>query len=622
MTAIRHRDDIEGLRAVAIVPILLFHAGVSALAGGVVGVDIFFVISGYLITSIVLKDIAADRFSLVSFYRRRVVRIFPALFAMLIVVLGWSAVRLLPHEFERLAHSAMAAMGFASNIYFWRISDYFSPDAELMPLLHTWSLGVEEQFYIFYPLFILVLMRLKPAALKPLLPVLALGSLLLGWLVAMRSPIGAFYLFPTRAWELLLGASLAAGIFPRIAATGTRQGLALAGAGLIIAGVLLVRPGNAFPVPWALLPCVGTALLLGYGEASVVGRMLSLAPIRYVGRISYSVYLWHWPIIALYRTETGIALDPAETAVLVLASLAAGAVSYHLVELPFMTRFRARGSSRRVVAVGLTAAAAAIGGVLALTATASSWRRIDPDVARIASYADYLQRPEYQYQFRRGPCFRGEAQAELAFLPEECVRLDRARPNVVVLGDSYAAQYWRAFALRYPDRNVMQANASGCRPLLGTEGAAHCREVVDYVLGPMLATGEVDTVVLAARWLGNELDALPRTIRHIRQAGADVVVIGPTPEYQGEFAAILARAIAKDDLSYIDHWRVDGRDELDARLADIVAPTGATYVSVIGSMCRADDCIKLTPDGQPVQFDYGHLTFAGSQWVVARIPPI
>ena len=417
MTAIRHRDDIEGLRAVAIVPILLFHAGVSALAGGFVGVDIFFVISGYLITSIVLKDIAADKFSLASFYRRRIVRIFPALFAMLIVVLGWSAMRLLPVEFERLAHSAMAAMGFAANIYFWRISDYFSPDAELMPLLHTWSLGVEEQFYVVYPLFILLLMRWKPGALKPLLPALALGSLLLGWLVAMRSPIGAFYLFPTRAWELLLGASLAAGVFPRIAAPLARQGLALAGAGLIVAGVLLVRPGSAFPVPWALLPCVGTALLIGYGEASAIGRLLSFAPIRYVGRISYSVYLWHWPIIALYRTETGIALDPTETAILVLASLGAGALSYHLVELPFMTRFRARGSSRRVVAVGLTAAAAAIGAVLVLTATAQSWRRIDPDVARIASYADYLQRPEYQYQFRRGPCFRGEAQADLAFVP-------------------------------------------------------------------------------------------------------------------------------------------------------------------------------------------------------------
>ena len=228
MTGIRHRYDIDGLRAVAIVPILLFHAGASALAGGFVGVDIFFVISGYLITSIVLKDVAAGRFSLLAFYRRRVVRIFPALLAMLVLVLGWSAVRLLPVEFERLAHSAMAAMGFVSNIWFWRISDYFSPDAELIPLLHTWSLGVEELLYIFYPLLILVLLRWWPGVLRQLLPVLAFGSLVLCALVAMRSPIGAFYLFPTRAWELLLGASLAAGAFPEIRAQAARNAAAFA----------------------------------------------------------------------------------------------------------------------------------------------------------------------------------------------------------------------------------------------------------------------------------------------------------------------------------------------------------------------------------------------------------
>ena len=622
MTGIRHRYDIDGLRAVAIVPILLFHAGASALAGGFVGVDIFFVISGYLITSIVLKDVAAGRFSLLSFYRRRVVRIFPALLAMLVLVLGWSAVRLLPVEFERLAHSAMAAMGFVSNIWFWRISDYFSPDAELIPLLHTWSLGVEEQFYIFYPLLILVLLRWWPGVLRQLLPVLALGSLVLCALVAMRSPIGAFYLFPTRAWELLLGASLAAGAFPEIRAQAARNAAAFAGAALIVAGVLLIRPGQAFPFPWALLPCLGTALLIGYGENSAIGRLLAMAPARWLGRISYSVYLWHWPIIALHRIETGIELDHAETAIMVLASIAAGALSYYLVEQPFMRRFRQRGSNRRVVMTGLACVAAVIGGTLVMTSTAESWRRIDPDTARVASYAGYLDRPEYQYQFRRGPCFRGEAQAGIPFSPDHCVSLDPSRPNMVVLGDSYAAQIWRAFALRYPERNVMQASAAGCRPLLGTGGQPQCRETIDHVLGPLLETRQVDTVVLAARWLEDEIDALPRTIRHIQDAGAQVVVIGSPMEYEGEFPSILARAMVRKDPSYVERWRVRERAALDARVAKIVAPTGATYVSLVDLMCPAGMCITRTPDGGPVQFDYGHLTLATSRWVVARMPAI
>ena len=193
---------------------------------------------------------------------------------------------------------------------------------------------------------------------------------------------------------------------------------------------------------------------------------------------------------------------------------------------------------------------------------------------------------------------------------------------MVVLGDSYAAQIWRAFALRYPERNVMQASAAGCRPLLGTGGQLQCRETIDHVLGPLLETRQVDTVVLAARWLEDEIDALPRTIRHIQDAGAQVVVIGSPMEYEGEFPSILARAMVRKDPSYVERWRVGERAALDARVAKIVAPTGATYVSLVDLMCPAGKCITRTPDGGPVQFDYGHLTLATSRWVVARMPAI
>lgn len=622
MSATRHRDDIEGLRAVAIIPIILFHSGISALSGGFVGVDIFFVISGYLITSIVLRDMTAGRFSLLGFYRRRMVRIFPALFAMLIIVLAFAMIILLPIEFERLAHSAMAATGFASNLYFWRTSDYFSPAAELMPLLHTWSLGVEEQFYIFYPFFLLLVTRFWARGLRLLLPLAALASLGLGALVALHSPVAAFYLLPFRAWELLLGAMLAAGIFPQVTRQGGRAALALAGALLVVAAVFLVRAGAYFPVPLGLLPCIGTALLIGYGEGTPVGRLLEWAPLRWIGRISYSVYLWHWPIIALYRTETGISLDLKETALLVAASIAAGAASYYLVERPFMSRFRDRGSSRRIVAGGILAVVAGVAGVFLLNASASTWRRIDPQVAQVAAYADYTDRPEYQYQFRRGPCFRGEAQSDIPFDPAQCLALDAVRRNVVILGDSYAAQFWRAFALRYPDRNVMQATASGCRPIIGTQGELRCREVVDRVLGPLLATRRIDTIVLAARWLEDEVGALPQTIRHIQRAGTRVVVIGPTVEYEGEFPSILGRALARGEMNHVDAWIVRDRFALDERMARIVAPTGATYVSPIRLMCRAEHCLLRTGDGGPAQFDYGHLTLAGSRYVVDRMPPL
>lgn len=622
-TALRHRTDIDGLRAVAILPILLFHAGVSALAGGFVGVDIFFVISGFLITSIIVREIDGGSFRLVDFYRRRVVRIFPALFVVCALSLAWGAWRLLPGEFEGLAHSTMAALAFASNIHFWLIADYFAPEAELMPLLHTWSLGVEEQFYIFFPLAMLVAARVARRWLLPLLALAALLSFAGGWLVALQSPVAAFYLLPVRAWELLAGSLVAvSGIaagrpVPGSRWNGLREGAAMAGALLLVAAILFVRDGPAFPMPEALVPTLGAALVIGFGEGTLVGRALSLGVLRYIGRISYSTYLWHWPLIAFWRIETGIELGAAETVGLVAASLSAGAISYHAVEKPFMDRYRTRGSSARIVGVGVAGLAAGVAVAAALLISAPHWRRIEPQVERIAAYDDYVETPEYQYQFRRGPCFRGEAQADIPFEPERCVALRDDRPNVVVLGDSYAAQYWRAVALALPDANVMQATASGCRPLVGTGGDVRCREVVDHVLGPLLATGKVDTVVLAGRWLPEDLPAVAPTIAHVRAAGARVVFIGGTVEYQGTFPSILARALKRGDLALVDRWRVSDAVERDRSLERAVRPTGALYVSPLRIIC-APECRLTAPGGAPMQFDYGHLTLPGARYVVAR----
>jgi peptidoglycan/LPS O-acetylase OafA/YrhL len=619
-SALRHRNDIDGLRAVAILPIVLFHAGISALAGGFVGVDIFFVISGFLITSIIVRELAEGRFRLVNFYRRRVVRIFPALFAMCAIVLVFGGWRLLPGEFARLADSTMAALAFASNIHFWLVSDYFAPEAELMPLLHTWSLGVEEQFYIFFPLGMIIVWRFLRGRFAWLLALAAVVSFAGGWVIALGSPVAAFYLLPVRAWELLAGGLVAVSGITHAARPGPRgrEAVAAAGAALLLAGVVFVRDGAGFPMPQAAVPTLGAALVIACGERTAVGRVLSLGLLRYIGRISYSTYLWHWPLIAFWRIETGIALDPPETVGLVAASLAMGALSYHFVERPFMDRYRTRGSAWTVVCVGIGTLAAGVAATALVARTADSWRRIDPEVARIAAYADYTDRLEYQYQFRRGPCFRGEAQAQIPFRPSECVALSATRPNVVVVGDSYAAQFWRAIALRLPQDNVMQATASGCRPLVGSGGDLRCREVADYVLGPLLDSGRLSTVVLAGRWLPEDLKYLPATIARVKAGGATPVVIGPVPEYQGPFPSILARAIANHDMASIDRWRVPARVELDREMAALVQRAGGTYLSPIATLCPAGHCLLTTPERAPIQFDYGHLTLSGARWVVDR----
>lgn len=616
---IRYRPDVDGLRGVAIIPIVLFHAGISQLAGGFVGVDIFFVISGFLITSIILKDHQAGTFSLLTFYRRRIVRIFPALFAMLFVV-TMVGTTLLPAEFRQLSHSAIATMVFGANIFFWRETDYFAMAAEIMPLLHTWSLGLEEQFYLFYPLVMIwVLGGRFVTRLRSVLLALAIGSFAVGVLFAIKSPTASFYLLPSRAWELLAGAVVAVGGLPSLA-YGARRNAALAGACMILLSIVFLRADSGFPIPWALLPCVGTMLIIGYGEGGPVGKILTSPSLRWIGRISYSTYLWHWPIIAFYRLHTGIELDRHEAVLLTGASLGMGALSYYTIEQPFLRRFRQSSSDRRVLAVGGSVIVSSIAAVSILVATSAQWRYVDPTIRQIASYVDYRTLPEYEYQFRRGPCFRGGAEDGVSFEPDVCTGISQSQPNVVVVGDSHAAQYWRALTLRYSETNVMQATASGCRPLVGTGGEARCREVVDYALGPLLATGEIQLVVLAARWDRTELDALMPTIEHIRRAGSQVIVLGPTIEYQGEFPSILARAMYDGDASEVARWRIPEREILDREMAQMLAGSEARYVSVQSILCSNGLCRLQAPDGIPMQFDYGHLSWSGAQWLVNEMP--
>ncbi|EZP69679.1 Acyltransferase 3 [Sphingomonas paucimobilis] len=611
----QYRKDIDGLRAVAVLPIVMFHAGISRLAGGFVGVDIFFVISGFLITSIVSVEISQGRFSIATFYRRRITRIFPALFAMLLVVLIVGCATMLPLEVAALGRSAGAAAGFVSNIFFWFETDYFDAAAETKPLLHTWSLAVEEQFYILYPLLLILVARLWPDRLRLALWIVILSSLLAAAVVGFQSPTASFYLLPARAWELAIGGLVAAGGFPKIARANLRNGASFIGLGLIAAAVVLVRSDMPFPFPWALLPCLGAALLVAYGQDGFVARLLSTAPLRAIGHISYSLYLWHWPIITFYRQDTGQGLSLAESTGLITVSILCGALSYFLIEQPVQRRFR-HGATRPILIVGGSGLAAMLAVGAMVTTNAAHWRDWTPREMRIASYANYRDRPEYEYQFRRGECFRGEGEP---FRPHHCLKIAANRPNVVVLGDSHAAQYWRAIALRFPGVNIMQATASGCRPLLHGKGAARCREVVDYVLGPMLATRGVDAVILAGRWQSDDLPRLLRTIVHIRAANARPILIGPTIEYDGAFPTLLARGMADRDMTEVTSAIGRDRMQLDSDMARAVRSSGARYISAIGIECPGGKCLKTAPDGGPMQFDYGHLTFAAARWVVQRM---
>ena len=299
----KYRPEIDGLRAIAIIPVILFHAGFSAFKGGFVGVDVFFVISGYLITTIIYSDIKNKSFSIAHFYERRIRRILPALFLVSLTSIPLALLIMLPSEFKDFSKSLAAVNSFSSNILFWQESGYFEPGAELKPLLHTWSIAVEEQFYIFFPLFLLLFKKLGTKRLIILLFAVTLISLGLAEYTAMLDSSANYYLLPSRIWELSIGAILAISIPVQNKTSLSFSAWASSfGLGMIIYSVFTMNKNMPFPSTWTLIPVLGTALIIAYSKpTNVTGKILCWKPLCGLGLISYSTYLWHQPLFAFSR---------------------------------------------------------------------------------------------------------------------------------------------------------------------------------------------------------------------------------------------------------------------------------------------------------------------------------
>jgi peptidoglycan/LPS O-acetylase OafA/YrhL len=320
-----------------VLSVLLFHAGVEVFSGGFVGVDIFFVISGYLITTIIHREVESGRFSIAHFYERRFRRILPAA-AVVVVAVFVAGELLFPlHHQDNLARSAIAAALFSSNIYFYLESGYFADPANTMPLLHTWSLAVEEQFYVVFPLVMLSIAKFGKGQYAIWLPVLAVASLITCVVVTEENATAAFYLGHTRAWELLAGSLLAVNVFPALRDQHTREFVALAGTLMVAFSVLFFSELTIFPGLAALLPVLGTVMIIhsGTGGETTVGRCLSTRPLVFVGLISFSLYLWHWPVVVFAQYYSVVALTPALIILVLCASFFLAVVSWRYVEMPF-----------------------------------------------------------------------------------------------------------------------------------------------------------------------------------------------------------------------------------------------------------------------------------------------
>ncbi|MDH5679004.1 MAG: acyltransferase, partial [Nitrospinota bacterium] len=341
-----YRPDIDGLRAVAVAPVVLFHAGFSQVSGGFVGVDVFFVISGYLITGIIQRDLEKGEFSLAGFYERRARRILPALYFVLFSCLAAGWFIYLPLDFQFLAKSSISTAFFSSNFFFWQEGgNYFARDSDFFTLLHTWSLAVEEQFYIVYPPVLMFLFYARiPAAW--IIAGLTLLSVSLAYSLAGAAPNAAFYLAPARAWELGLGALLAHGAVPGIQRRWLREVAAAGGLVAIIASVMLIERSNAGMA--LLVPCLGAAAIIHAGASgpSFAANLLSWRPVVFVGLVSYSLYLWHWPIFVFlreYSAQTTLSEDVRYQAM--AAAFLLSAITWAFIERPFRNRAFLRRST-------------------------------------------------------------------------------------------------------------------------------------------------------------------------------------------------------------------------------------------------------------------------------------
>lgn len=544
---IPYRADIDGLRAVAVLSVVLCHAGLG-LPGGYIGVDIFFVISGYLITSLIIKDLRQGTFSLTAFWERRIRRILPALLVVTVctVVAGWFL--LMPTDYESLGESVAALAFLIANVKFWRAVGYFSPSSEQVALLHTWSLAVEEQFYLFVPAFLFLLSRRK--ALNLALPLLALAgitSLGLSIYGTEHFVDATFYLLPTRAWELFAGALLAflpANSFAPSSAV--RELVAGLGLSLLLAPCILYNSDTPFPGLAALPPVLGTAALIWSGTnlegTPAVNRCLGWRPLVFVGLISYSLYLWHWPILALYRAQS---LNPPTLVVRILAvgaSLLIATASWRWIEVPFRSG-RIIPSRHQLFGVSLLVFAVLTTAGLALSLSGGAPGRL-PALAHL-------------FLTTRRRDLRLSRNVEERDIPHNLVRLGSSRPpdRVLVWGDSHAKSILPAIDLLGREKNVAvrAATHASTAPVLGYY-AARTRfglnedsipfnaAVIEYVRSKR---GQAYSVLLAARWDSYARDAafsgaLLRTVDELRAAGAEVYFMKDVPRYNCNVPQLLA----------------------------------------------------------------------------------
>lgn len=625
-----YRREIDGLRAYAVLPVIFFHGGLPLFSGGFVGVDVFFVVSGYLITSIILADLRDGTFSLLGFFERRARRILPALFLVSFVSLPVAWLWIFPSDAKEYSQSLIAVSLFASNIFFWIQSGYFDTAGELKPLLHTWSLAVEEQYYLMFPAFLLLIWRFGKSRVTIILAMIAGLSFGLAEWGSIYKPAATYYLLPTRGWELLIGVLAAFHQFGdnHTCRTGTRRNpltdecLSLGGLLLITYSVFSFDKDTPFPGRYALLPTLGTACVILFAhQGTFVGRLLGSKLLVGVGLVSYSAYLWHQPLFAFARLLGNGEPNPAEILALSAMALILAYASWHYVESPF--RKAGRIGTRALVMSSILCTMGLISAGAYGSFKDGFLDRLTSDEKRIYALVQY----DYSGVYRSGTCFLGKAQSYTDFSPE-CAPAANSPQTSIIWGDSHAAALSSGLRALIP--GIAQYTASGCPPLVGMHvgSRGQCKEVNDFVLREVIRTRPA-SIYLHANWLlvkGPELaESLRNTLGAVRRVspGTKIIVVGGVPQWVPNLPTVLLRKhLTAVEPQFVRTPLYKDLETLDLALRAAAESSGALFLSPLRELCGDTGCQVVTGFNGGfwlVAWDYAHLTEAGSLLLATRL---
>lgn len=615
--AVAYRREIDGLRALAVIPVILFHAGFPACSGGFVGVDVFFVISGYLITTIIVSDVRNGSFSLSNFYERRARRILPALFLVIVACVPFAWLWMTPHELQQFGKSIIATVAFVSNVFFWVGTGYFDQTSELKPLIHTWSLAIEEQFYLFFPALLLLIAWIGQRRLLLAFTTMAILSLALSQYGAVYKPSAAFFLLPTRAWELLLGSVLSLYVLDNGLAVKSRVAEVASAVGVIMiaASVAAFDTTTPFPGLYALPPTVATALVIYFGTGeTVVGRALARKPVMALGLISYSAYLWHQPLFAFARLKSGGDVSSAALLGLVLVAFALASISWRYIETPFRKRLTV---SRKLAFSSFVVCATVLVGAGSLANSTGGFERY---------YYNHrltpLERGVYEIVQRGtgGDMYldmgdNGDCNFWSKFVTPDVIKRfqscsSRFGQATIVLGDSHAMNIFNALYRSDFGKFVIGISQGGCRPSLMT-AACHYHGFDEFAAANK---DKIKTIIFhqSGGYLTTQ-ESRKRTIDYLTKLSATVPVVwlGPFPDSEVDFRDV--RHLAANGFK-MSAKGIEQNDRLDRMLQQITSATRAVEYLSLSQLLRFTPS-SLLQDGCVIYRDRDHLSICGERLV-------